>query len=307
MPLTTDEEAKRVFLSTVNSGAFDPVTNPNTLADPYYIENYPLATQATAIVSNAVARLADEAADDAATASAAAVTAEGFRDATEVIKDEAMVAKNAAEAAAASATFPFGVTTGTSTAYLLDFDPDQVTAVGSAFRVHFHISNGATPTLSVDGGAAVEIVNQAGQSLDAGDIAANRIYMVIYDAALSKWAINTFPANEFIRNNETATLATGYATTSHDLGTITTGTVTPDEVDGQFQYYVNGGAHTLAPPANDTVITVQITNNGSAGAITTSGFTRTTGDTFTTTNGHDFIADMRRINGFTQLHVTALQ
>src|SRR3990167_9542215 len=43
------------------------------------------------------------------------------------------------------------------------------------------------------------------------------------------------------------TLTAGYAATVVDLGTASSGTVTPNEETGNFQKYVNGGAHALAP------------------------------------------------------------
>lgn len=101
-------------------------------------------------------------------------------------------------------------------------------------------------------------------------------------------------------------LTTGFATTPHNAGTKSSGTFTPVYSDGNFQYAVNGGAHTLAPPATDCNLVIQYTNNGSAGAITTSGFTRVTG-AFTTVNGDDFFAFITRNNGFSSLMVLALQ
>lgn len=80
----------------------------------------------------------------------------------------------------------------------------------------------------------------------------------------------------------------GARVTSLSLGTITSGTVTPDPGDRPLQHYTNGGAHTLAPGSNTGYYLLDITNNGSAGAITTSGWTKVSGDSFTTTNGHKF-------------------
>lgn len=92
-----------------------------------------------------------------------------------------------------------------------------------------------------------------------------------------------------LRNDlEDQTLAGGWRVTSKSLGTQTTGTLTLDPGDRPLQHYVNGGAHTLAPGANAGEIWLDITNNGSAGAITTSGWTKVGGDSFTTTNGHKF-------------------
>ncbi len=98
-------------------------------------------------------------------------------------------------------------------------------------------------------------------------------------------------------------LTAGFAHTDYNAGTQSSGTFTPDESNGNIQYAVNGGAHTLAPPTNSGTIILQYTNDSSAGAITTSGFTVVTGDSFTTTDGDDFICYISKVNGFSQLHV----
>ena len=75
----------------------------------------------------------------------------------------------------------------------------------------------------------------------------------------------------------------------YDNGTKSSGTLTVDPAFGENQKYVNGGAHTLAPPSATGYVLMTITNDGSAGAITTSGFTLVYGDSFTTTNTHKFL------------------
>lgn len=102
-------------------------------------------------------------------------------------------------------------------------------------------------------------------------------------------------------------LTAGFAGTPYNAGTKSTGTFTPDEANGNMQYCVNGGAFTLAPPTNNTTIVLQVTNNASAGAITTSGFTKVTGDPITTTNADDFFFFITKCNGFSHLAVQALQ
>ncbi len=105
------------------------------------------------------------------------------------------------------------------------------------------------------------------------------------------------------------TLTAGYLSDSYSGGTVSSGTYTPAPATNQenFQHYTNGGAHTLAPPASVCAVVIEILNNGSAGAITTSGFTKVTGDSFTTTNGHKFLAHITKSNSYSHLHVTALQ
>jgi len=84
-------------------------------------------------------------------------------------------------------------------------------------------------------------------------------------------------------------LTGGAEVTSKSLGTQTTGTLTLDMADRALQHYTNGGAHTLAPGTVTGCSIVDITNNGSAGAITTSGWTRVVGSALlTTTNTNAF-------------------
>lgn len=105
------------------------------------------------------------------------------------------------------------------------------------------------------------------------------------------------------------TLTAGYATTTDDDGTKSTGTYTPTYAGGNFKKITNGGAFTLAAPtaAGDYTIILKITNNASAGAITVTGFTKETGASFTTTNGDIFVCTLTKVDGTTILHVEAMQ
>jgi hypothetical protein len=87
-------------------------------------------------------------------------------------------------------------------------------------------------------------------------------------------------------NTEGQTVTGGGSITSKDLGTVASGTLTPDPAARPMQHYTNGGAHTLAPHATKGSYLLDITNNASAGAIATSGWTKVAGDLFDTTNGH---------------------
>jgi len=103
------------------------------------------------------------------------------------------------------------------------------------------------------------------------------------------------------------TLTAGFDSSDFSAGTKSTGTYTPAPADGNFQVATNGGAHTLAPPSTSCSIVIHYTNNASAGAITTSGFTAVTGDAFTTTNTHEFVCVVTKVNDVSVLNVTALQ
>jgi hypothetical protein len=117
--------------------------------------------------------------------------------------------------------------------------------------------------------------------------------------------VQAYDAN-YIKSNTTANLTAGYTTTDYSAGTKSSGVFTPSPANGNFQYAVNGGAHTLAPPASSCSMVIQYTNNATAGAITTSGFTKVNGS-FTTTNGDDFLCYIARCNGFSHLNIVRMQ
>ena len=78
-----------------------------------------------------------------------------------------------------------------------------------------------------------------------------------------------------------------------------TGNITVDCGARPLQYITNGGAFTITAPANDGSCILLVTNNGSAGTITFSGFSvgTNTGDALTTTNTNKFSIHIWRING----------
>jgi hypothetical protein len=102
------------------------------------------------------------------------------------------------------------------------------------------------------------------------------------------------------------TLTGGHASTSHDLGTVTTGTVTPVFTNGNLQRLVRGGAFTLAAPSGEGVMTILVTNNASAGNITFSGFDSLIDSAaLNNTNGNIFLITIECINTFQQATVRA--
>jgi hypothetical protein len=112
-----------------------------------------------------------------------------------------------------------------------------------------------------------------------------------------------------LKSDATATITAGYAVTPHNIGTVSSGTTTPAPANGNYQYYTNDGAHTLAAPTTDCAIDLLVTNGASAGAITFSGFTvgSAPGSALTTTNTHKFVISIRRINAISTYSVYALQ
>lgn len=84
------------------------------------------------------------------------------------------------------------------------------------------------------------------------------------------------------------TVSGGARVTVYDNGTKSSGTFTPDPGNCPMQKANNNGAHTLAPGTNYGNYILTYTNGASAGAITTSGWTKVGGDSFDTTSGHKF-------------------
>ena len=91
-----------------------------------------------------------------------------------------------------------------------------------------------------------------------------------------------------------ATLTGGFDSDEEALGTVTSGTVTP-EVDAankeNFKSLTNNGAFTLAPPSTSSAccIRIHVINATSAGAITTTGFDKVFDpDTYATTNAKEY-------------------
>jgi len=109
----------------------------------------------------------------------------------------------------------------------------------------------------------------------------------------------TITNGDGVAGNPTAALAATLAVTSTiaDDGTFSTGTYTPTPVGGNIKRIINGGAFTLAAPtaSGDYTMIILVTNNATAGAITLSNFSRSTGSAFTTTNGHQFMLFITKV------------
>lgn len=93
----------------------------------------------------------------------------------------------------------------------------------------------------------------------------------------------------------------------HALGTVSTGTTTPEPSAGATKTLTNGGAFTWAAPAEEGGYVCIVTNNATAGAVTASGFDEEETAKFTTTNGDKFEVCVTNIGGQQSMTVRALQ
>lgn len=176
--------------------------------------------------------------------------------------------------------------------------------VSDGDTVHYGISDGAnsemgTGTYTASGTTltrTVEDSTNAGAAISLSGSA--EVFITPTAAAL------------LFKDTADQTISGGARVTSLSDGTKSSGTYTPDPGDRPLIYITNGGAFTLAAPtAGDGSFVLLVTNNGSAGAITFSGFQvgSNVGDALTTTNGDDFAIYITRINSISFYFIQALQ
>lgn len=179
-------------------------------------------------------------------------------------------------------------------------------------------ANTGAATINVDSLGAKAIRHKGDTALGANAILANGRYLLQYDDAYNSssgaWVILNPEASgtdlsayaKLDTADQTVTGGARITPLALNSGSpVTSGTLTLDPGDRMLQYYTNGGAHTLAPGSNNGVCVVDITNNGSAGAITTSGYTKVFG-AFTTTNGAKFRCTSTVSNAGSSLDIVQL-
>lgn len=126
------------------------------------------------------------------------------------------------------------------------------------------------------GGALVQIVWRAEQ---------DSTWFRARDTGPGAWR----PWRQVLADGIDTVLTAGYAVTSINDGTKSSGTYTPSRLGSNIRRIVNGGAFTLAAPTDsgDYTMIVQITNGGAPGEITFSGFTAAIATDALTTAGGD--------------------
>jgi len=90
------------------------------------------------------------------------------------------------------------------------------------------------------------------------------------------------------------------------LGTVSSGTITPEPSIGAVKTLTNGGAFTWAAPTEEGGYVCIVTNNATAGGVTASGFDEAETSNFTTINGNKFEVCVTNIGGQQSMTVRAL-
>lgn len=192
-------------------------------------------------------------------------------------------------AVSAEATTNIWSTTG-NTVHVISGGTAVITSLSTAPRVGAWRNVIFDAVFTLTHGANLNLPGGVNYTTVAGDMAR------AYADTTTQIDVQLYPMS--IRGGDTIVYANG---------TVSSGTLTPDPAFGPMQSYTNGGAHTLAPPAASGMMMITITNNASAGAITTSGFGDVFGDAFTTTNGHVFMCGIFYDGTNSVLRVKALQ
>lgn len=168
-----------------------------------------------------------------------------------------------------------------------------------------------TDATTIKGTSITGLVKGNGASAPTAAVAGTDYIAATTGSAIQKASSGGLTAavagTDYLDKATTSLLTAGYTATSFSLGTVTTGTVTPSAANGNFQHLTANGAFTLAPPSATCCIDIEVLNGASAGAITTSGFTKVNGDSYATTNALKFIFHITKTNSYSRLSIEALQ
>ena len=208
-------------------------------------------------------------------------------------------------------------TTGTGTLTLgsavAGFQSFLAAGVSDADVVSYVIEDGGgwevgTGTYSASGPTLSRSVAESSNSNSPLTLSGSAVVFV--GAAADDWNAKAASADVVPRAGA-VTLTGGVDSDAQALGTITSGTVTPevdDTGEENFKTLTANGAFTLAPPSTSSscAIIITVTNGASAGTITTSGFDLVDGDDYATTDAAVFNFYVVKNGGKSILTIKAL-
>jgi hypothetical protein len=191
-----------------------------------------------------------------------------------------------------------------ATSFALTIKPNETLTAGRTLNI---LTGDATRSMTFGGDwSSTGAVAFTGAVSTAGALTHAGAFSQTFTATATT-SVTLPVSGTLLSNSVTATISKGYTLTPNSLGNITSFTIDPTL--GNYQYGTNHGAATWTAPTSDCAVTILVTNDASAGAITFSGFTvgSSTGDSLTTTNTSKFLISIVRINSVSTYVIKALQ
>ena len=186
-----------------------------------------------------------------------------------------------------------------------DADAYGVNSLG-AFVIAANSGGDATPgdRVRINGQGYITVYNGSGTPTTPTGAALMWANSGVFNFKDSSGNTCVLPAGGTLLSNTTsANLTAGYSATSYSLGTVAGGITTLSAANGNIQHMTNNGTFTLAPQSAPSTIALEIVNGTTAGAITTSGYTKVVGS-FVSTSGSKFQCVSCVTNSSSALYIT---
>lgn len=163
-----------------------------------------------------------------------------------------------------------------------------------------------TPTALSD---FMDLSTPASYSTDAyGNVTITASQVTVSQLLVEDITINS-SSSTILQSDTDDNLTAGFTSSAVNDGTKSSGTYTPTPTGGNIRTAINNGAFQLNPPSTTGSYTmvIQLTNGATPGTVTIGSFTRTTGDSLSTTASDVFLLYITKVSTTTTLHIVALQ
>jgi lysophospholipase L1-like esterase len=143
---------------------------------------------------------------------------------------------------------------------------------GSMVQLVMPGANGASPTLAINGGAAISITDNDGAALAAGALPSGRCVTLRYSSSGPQWRVMTAGATaaEAVTNRASATTLTALASEGYrQRGTITSATALSTCVLPGAYRGLSNGSYTVVPPGLDLTKSFDLTVDAAGGTTGT--------------------------------------